>query len=331
MTRWAARCRWLGILPAALLLIAFSSLQAADSELPADAAAGKLGSQKPPKFDSEILELFATDARTKIGPGQPGGAIPKAAVPGAAGAAAGEGAAAVAAGGLSWSKLISPDSLEAEVKAQVPLTAEASKTPTGFKGNGREKAQTEFTELAMLFGVIAQYDGDVRWKKDAAGLEKAYSQAGFNCKTSSDAAYKEAQRRSQDLAELVRGGTVEVPKGDASLPWNELLNRPALMRRMEQSRTDGKITKWLSSKTEFKKYKDGLTREAQVLAVIAEVIKAKGFDDGGDESYQKYAAALQQHCLELTEAIQSGNQDKAQSAFAQVNKACDTCHGDFRG
>jgi hypothetical protein len=315
---------------AGLAIVAAPWVRAAGAPLPLEAPAGKRGVQPPPKFDAEALQLFATDARTKLGPGQPGGGVR--AKPAAAPGAAPEGESAASelfAGGFTWSKLISPDSLEAEVKGQVPVAAEAVKTINGFKGKGREIAQTSFTVLTVLFGVIAQYDGDVRWKKDAAGLEKAFSQAGFNCKTSSDAAFKGSQKCSQDLAELVRGGTLDLPKGDASLPWNDLVNRPALMRRMEEARA-GNVGKWLSNKGEFKKNKDNLLREAQLLAVISEVIKGKGFESGDDEAYQKYAVALQSQCLVLIEAIHTDQQDKAQSTFAQVSKACDTCHGDFK-
>jgi cytochrome c556 len=293
-------------------------------------AAGKPVVLKPPTFDQATTELFATDARTKIGPGEPGARRPAGAAPGAP--TEGDGEGAMAGGGFAWSKLIAPENLEAEVKAMVPITAEAVKTINIFKGNGREKAQTAFNELTMLFGVIAQYDGEVRWKKEAAGLEKAYAQVTANCKTSSDAAYKEAQLRSTALAELVRGGTVEVPKGgDASLAWNEVLNRPALMRRMEEMRSPGStVTKGISNKGDFKKNKDALLREVQLLATISEVIKAKGFDSADDEGYQGYAKTFQEQCGALLEAIKADSQDKAQSAFAQINKACDTCHGDFR-
>jgi hypothetical protein len=305
-------------------------VRAAGSQPPAEAKAGKQGVQPAPKFDAEVLQLFATDARTKLGPGEPGGVRAPAAATAGAAAPAAAGNNDLFEGGFTWSKLISPDSLEAEVKGQVPVTAEAVKTMTGFKGKGREQAQTSFTVLAMLFGVIAQFDGDVRWKKDAAGLEKSFSQAGFNCKTSSDAAYKGSQKCSQDLSELVRGGTVDLPKGDASVPWSDLLNRPALMRRMEEARVGGNVSKWLSTKGEFKKNKDALLREAQMLAVISEVIKSKGFESGDDDAYQKYATALQAQCLVMIEAIHTDQQDKAQSTFAQISKACDACHGDFK-
>lgn len=296
---------------------------------PAVWAAVKREMLPPPKFDKETVSLFTDDARTKLGPGGPGTVRPA----GGTGAPAGGGAAApeaVAVGDMKWSQLISGENLEAEVKSLQPVISEATKTINNFKGNGREKAQTGFTELATLFGVISQFDGDVRWKKDALGLEKAFAQAGFNCKTSSDAAYKEAQKRTQELADMIRGGTIDLPKAEPGTPWPEVANRPALMRRMEEARQGGKVGKWISNKSEFKKNKDALMREAQVLAMISQVIKDKGFESADDDTYQKFAAEFQSECLQLVDAIKADDPEKAQSVFAKVGKACDTCHGDFR-
>jgi hypothetical protein len=183
--------------------------------------------------------------------------------------------------------------------------------------------------LAALFAAIAQYDGDVRWKKDALGLRNKFSQVSLNCKTSSDAAYKEAKVRAEDLAELLRGGTVDLPKGEASDELGKLISRPPLMKRMEESRTEY-LGKWTSDKGAFSKNKDALLREAQFLALLAQIIQDPTFDSGDDATYVGYAAALQKQCLELVEAIKTDNQAGAQSCVAQISKACDTCHGEYR-
>jgi hypothetical protein len=283
----------------------------------------------PPKFDADVLDKFADDARSKIGPGAPGGT--RAVGPQTtAGAAPADGGQVSAAAG-SWAKLITPENLESEIKGQIPVLTAAVKTNAEFKSNGRKKAQTAYTELAALFGVVARYDGEVRWKKDALGLEKVFSQAGFNCKTSSDATYKEAQRRSVDLGELVRGGTIELPKVDGETAWSEAVNRPSLMIRMEEARDgENRLGKGTSNKTEFKKNRDALLREAQVLAMISEIIKDPAFESADDASYQGYVVKLQSVMLDMCEAIKGDNQEKAQTLFAEMNKACDSCHGDFK-
>jgi hypothetical protein len=292
------------------------------------------GTVDPPKFDRDIVELFSGDALQLLGPGSPGGALvaPAAAAtvngPGAAAPAPGA-AAPAASGGGSWSSLISADNLEAEVKAQIPLVNAAVKSMTEFKGNGREKAQVAYSVLASLFAVIAQYDGDVRWKNDALGLRNKFSQVSLNCKTSSDATFKEAKARAEDLAELIRGGTVDLPKGEGSDELGKLISRPPLMKRMEEARTEY-LGKWTADRGAFAKNKDALLREAQLLAMLAGIIKDPTFDSGDDATYVGYAAALQAQCLELVEAIKTDNQTGAQSAVARINKACDTCHGEYR-
>ena len=290
----------------------------------------------PPKFEPAKVALFESDLRTKIGPGLPGGVTPPASGggggntaspgddPGAGGGGGGGG------GSLAWSKLITPENLEAEIKALQKPAGESTKTMNVFKGNGRVLAQNTFAELAVLFGVIAQYDGDVRWKKESLGLTKIYAQATNNCKTSSDAAYKGAQLCTQQLAELIRGTPPEMPKADAPNSWKDVTDRPSLMRRIEELRTGPNVPKWISGKNDFKKNKDALLREAQIMLMISEVIKDKNFESGDDDSYQKYAKAFSEQCVAFVEAIKSDNQDKAQGLMAGVSKSCDTCHGDFR-
>ncbi|HEX3870665.1 MAG TPA: hypothetical protein VHV77_09525 [Pirellulales bacterium] len=289
------------------------------------------GTVPAPTFDRDTVDLFRGDALKLLGPGKPGGAmaLPTTAAPGAPAMGVPAGEPVAANGSQAWSKIISADNLEALVKAEAPIVADAVKTMPNFKGNGREKAQIAYSELAALFAVIANYDGDVRWKKDAIGLRNKFSQVSLNCKTSSDAAYKEAKARSDDLAELLRGGTVDLPKGDSTDELGKLISRPPLMKLMDEA-CKAHISPWTNDKGAFNKNKETLTREAQLMAMLAEVIKDPSFDSGDDPTYVAYAAELQKQCLELVEAIKSDNQSGAQSAVSRINKSCDTCHGEYR-
>ncbi|OYV85156.1 MAG: hypothetical protein B7Z73_14130, partial [Planctomycetia bacterium 21-64-5] len=184
----------------------------------------------PPKFTPEVTATFFDDARQKLGPGQPGGVI-AAATP-KPGGASDEGDAIAATGDAAWSKLIAASTLEDEVKAQKDSLAEVTKTPSVFKGGGNNVARVHYTELAMLFGVISQFDGEVRWKKDALGLREIFRRAGGNCKVGTDNSYKEAHQRSDDLAQLITGGKIELPKPDPDTKWSDVANRAPLMTRM---------------------------------------------------------------------------------------------------
>src|SRR5437868_8116570 len=105
-------------------------------------------------------------------------------------------------------------------------------------GNGHDDARMGFTMLASLFGVAAQYDGDVKWKKDARALRNKYSQVGLNCKTASDPSWNEAKLRGEELNALLSGGGVELPKKDLPDEWGKLVSRSVLMKRMEDARAN---------------------------------------------------------------------------------------------
>ena len=109
-----------------------------------------------------------------------------------------------------------------------------------------------------------------------------------------------------------------------------MVNRSALMRRMEEARAGGKVTKWLSSKSDFKKNKDAPAARGPVAGRDFRSHQGQGLRERRRRIYQKYAAELQKQCLVLTEAVKGDDQDKAQSTFAQISKACDSCHGEFR-
>ncbi|MBS0210528.1 MAG: hypothetical protein JSS27_16410 [Planctomycetes bacterium] len=299
----------------------------------ADAVKTVTGTAPKPTFDKESRELFGGDPLKLLGPGDPGGRIMAAtsagAAPGAPAAPTGGGETAAPAGSSAWSKIITADTIEAEIKGQVPQIADAIKTNPNFKGNGRDKAQISFTMLAALFNVIAQYDGDVKWKKDAIGLRNKYAQVAKNCKTSSDATYKEAKARADDLNELLRGSSVDLPKEEAPDDWVQIAGRPVLMKRLEEARTN-KFGPWTSDKGAFGKNKDALMREAQVVTMIAQVIKDKTYDSAEDTEYVGFASDLEKQCLELLDAVKGDNQSAAQSAVSRISKSCDTCHGSYR-
>lgn len=285
---------------------------------------------RPPQFKDDEVSTFFDDALKQLGPGRPGAAAVAAAIPQKAGAAS-EGSDGAATSDAAWSKLISASTIEDEIKAQAGPLAEVTKTPSVFKGGGNQPARMHFTEVAMLFGVIAQYDGDVRWKKDALGLRDIYKRAGGNCKVGADNSYKEAKQRSDDLGQLISGGKIDLPKPDPDAKWADIANRPPLMARMGKEGYDPKIKAWTSDKGEFSKNRNALLEEAQIVAVIAHLIQDPSYEYGDDETYVEYAKELEKAALEIVEAVKGDSLQRAQAAAGQLNKACGTCHEGYRG
>jgi hypothetical protein len=229
-----------------------------------------------------------------------------------------------------WSSLISASTIEDEVKAQTSPLAKATKTPIAFKGGGNHPARMHFTELAMLFGIIDQYDGEVRWKKDAGGLREIFRRAGVNCKVVTDNSFKAAHQRSDDLAQLISGAKIELPIAVPDAKWAEIANRPPLMTRMGREGYSARIQVWTSDTREFSKNRNALLREAQIVAAIARVIQDPSYEFADDDTYLGYAQDLETQALQIVEAVKDDSRVSAQSAAGQVNKACTACHVNYR-
>jgi hypothetical protein len=284
---------------------------------------------KPPAWPQGVREVFFDDAREKLVGPRPEFAKSAVAVASSSAGAGPSGAAAAAADGSGWSRLISRESIEDEIKSlQKQLSADVT-TASQFKGGGYKAARKELTELALMFALIAEYDGEVRWKDQAAGVRDLIARAGHNCKVGTDASYKEAKLRKDDLEQLVQGNNVKAPEADAAANWEKVADRQPLMQRLEQAQQQG-IGVWTSNAGEFSKHADSLLHEAELIAAIAEVIQKTGFEFADDETYLGFAKQMRDQALEVISAVKGKNYDAARTASGQIDKACSSCHEGFR-
>jgi len=286
----------------------------------------------PPQgtWDRVTAETFLPDAFATLQGTRPAfGAGPRRAVDPAA---TGGSAEPTSAGGFAWSALVSEDTLTDEVKDAKAGLAAACAKPTDFKGGGFEEARVRFSALALAFGVIAAYDQDVRWKKDAAVARDLFARAGFNCKVGTDQSLSESKARAADLVALLEGNGLpsrserDPDSGDPI--WSQVAARPALMKRLE--RADAVVGAAVASRTEFTRAAAQLLHEVEMAAAIAEVIQRKDYEYHDDETYRGYAAAMREAALKARAAAAKDDYDGVRAAAGDLKKSCDACHGDYR-
>jgi hypothetical protein len=312
----------LRLVPGLVLVCGFTAL-----------AADATKKSPPPKFDAaEVDKLFAKDARTLlIGsppvPGVPGGNV---AGPGGAqpmNTPGGTTAPAVAASnGSGWAALVSADTLESEIKAQPAEIDKAMKSPTQQKS-----ARMVLSYVAALYGVIFKYDGDVRWKSDSQALRDTFAKAGNNLKAWTDTQKKQVAKVQTDLRDLIQGNTPALSTAfDAEAPWSEMVDRTPVMHRFEIGMAAEKLAGWTKDADAVKKNKEAVVREAEVMAMLARIIQDTSYDLSDDESYLGFAKKLEEQSVLAAKAAKDGDGAAASSAVAQMQKACDDCHGSFR-
>ena len=290
----------------------------------------------PPRFSKQEKETFSKDAREKLvgerpalGPGV-AKKKPQIAAGGGSPSNTSNSETASGSAGFSWSKLITPEALEDEIKAHKALVDESVGTPGPFKGGSNREARTQFSTLAVIFAIIAEYDGRVRWQDDAPAIRELFAQAGFSCKVGTDQSYQQSKLRKQDLSDLIGGGTLaDLKEADKVAQWDKVSNRPPLMKRMEVS-FDKRLKPWLSSKDSFQENNEKILHEAQILAAISEVIQREGFEYWDDETYLEYAKAMRDAALGIVDGVKNNNYDTANSSAGVITKACSECHEGYR-
>jgi hypothetical protein len=289
----------------------------------------------PPKWDQRTLDKFFADARATLEGDRPnfnsGVATSKAPSPDSpSSSGTPDSTPAGPTGEFAWSKLISPESLQDEIKSYQNLVKDDVKSPSAFKGEGFKRARRNFSMLAIAFAVIAEYDGDVRWKNQALAARDIFAKTGVNCKVATDQSFSDTKARADDLMALIRGDTLPAPGNlETKTQWAKVANRPPLMNRLELAQQN-RIAVWTANPGDFSKNLDAIYREAQIVAVLAEVIQREGFDFADDNSYKGFARDLEKHALDIAEAAKAKNFDQARLAAGELAKACSNCHGSFR-
>jgi hypothetical protein len=295
---------------------------------PAKDTAQKQKRARPPKWSPDVLDAFFPDARTKLVGSRPD-YEKSSAVATTPPSSAAPGAPTATPSATGWSKLIDAETIETEIKRLSQELAKTVTAPAQFKGGGFKDCRRQFSTIAALFAVAAEYDGDVRWKEAAPTIRDAFAKAGHNCKVGTDQSFQEATQRKQNLADLVAGNRPKPSTAETKADWAQVADRPPLMQRLNITQQD-RLQKWLASKQEFAGHREEIKHEAQLAATLAHIITQQGFEFWDDDTYAGYAHDLESAQTELAAAADQVNYDQARQALARATKSCANCHEGYR-
>lgn len=233
-------------------------------------------------------------------------------------------------GKYAWSKVIKAEQLEQEVKRLNGIIDSTVTTPRKFASGAYRDARLHFSMLAVLFGIISEYDGDVRWQENAPIARDLFAKMADNATAGSQAVYNQAKLRKEDLLEIINGGKLSVPgEFDPETHWDDVIDRSPLMERVEIGLGD-RIKPWTASVGDFKENRESLLLEAAMFAAIAEVLTREGLPDADQEGYVELAREMRDAALQIVTAIETDDYDLALSAGSLVAESCQNCHDNWR-
>jgi len=278
------------------------------------------------RFDRLVSGSFFEDAFAELEGPRPDFAMRKKTEPPPNGGGKG---VSDAGSGFRWSAMVSGGTLTDEIKDRKADITAAIASPATFKGGGYNDCRDALSSIALAFAVIADYDGDVRWKDEAATARDLFARTGFNCKVGTDQSFNEARVREGMLDAMIQGSRLdEKSEREEDFLWNQVAGRPPLMARLEKARKT--LAAATSSKSEFQKLSEVVLHEAEIVAAIGHVIQQEDFEYWDDETYCEYSEMMRQAAVDAREATLQNDYDAVSTAVGSLRKSCDTCHGDYR-
>lgn len=236
---------------------------------------------------------------------------------------------AIHSAGFAWSKLIANDVIEDEIKSAEQALRRDVTTPVEFK-SGYAKARQSFSMLSLMFGIIREYDSeDIRWKKYAPSAQATFARTAGTSQVGTEQAFQSAKRNTENLTELIRGGTFETSdQPPEELQWPQVVNRNPMMVRL-QAAID-KLKPATANKTEFENNIDQVYHEASIVAAIGQSLIRKNMDEADKESYVAFAKSMSTAATELVAAAKNQNYDRGSKAVNLIEQSCSNCHSEWR-
>ena len=232
--------------------------------------------------------------------------------------------------GSGWSAIISSQTIEDEVKQLKGLIDQEVTTPSDYAGKGYKVARRDFSVLAMLFGIAGEYDGDVRWKKDAPAARDVFARTAANSKVGTSQVFQEAKLRKAELQDLVGGSSPYQGKdAEAKAVWGSVCGRTPLMQHLDRI-YEPQLKPLLADKGQFTANIDKVVHDAEMIAAIGAVLAKEGMEDADADEYKAFCIKLQKAGKEIVEACKVKNFDAASSAGTAIGKTCTECHESYR-
>ena len=236
------------------------------------------------------------------------------------------GNSAVASG---WEKLVSAEDLQSELKNLSISLSQVVSSPGKFKSGGNREVRQIASMIAVMFGVIAEYKGEVKWKGFAKEARDAFAQCAQSSSTTSTQAFQQAKNRKEDLQQILGGGPFEAPiKANPDFEWSSVADVSELMKRLKTSYRE-KIKPWVSSEADYRKNNRDLMREAAIVAVIAEVLKKESMENADNDDYVEFSNSLRDGALMILNSKTTMDQSMATKGAGMMDQSCQACHGEY--
>lgn len=234
-----------------------------------------------------------------------------------------------------WSKVISRKTvyLETAAATQDLMQSFANKEP--LRRGGYKIVRRRATELAMLLGIVAQYDkeGAFRWSRDEAAMGRDNWATLAREKEMQGGGLLELLKAMSDIQEkLKQPGDLDNDahkSNDVVTDWAKVCDRVPLMETLNELYIE-ELTPRTSDQKEFAVANERVKQHAEIMAAIATVLYQPSMPESDDKDYRDFAKSLMEHSRRLAAAGEQGDFTEAKHHMRMISNACSQCHEMYR-
>jgi hypothetical protein len=223
-----------------------------------------------------------------------------------------------------WAGVLDGPLLIDEIKAIDARCQKHTRSARSFAGESRDEARRGFLVAAVLFGILDEWQGDIRFKKQSIAASRRLFDAAFAIADPSTDALDLAKRASADLTDLVRGNPAPPPDTDRP-KWRQLVKRDDVMWRLDAA-VEESISRHLDSQQALKVHRDDLAREANLVIALLMALRQEGVEDADRADYVDYCRSAQQEAMTLRSAIGELDLTSSKRALQKLRQSCESCH-----
>lgn len=226
-----------------------------------------------------------------------------------------------------WKQLITGPTIEDLIKEAKARVDGVITTPAKFAGGGYSEARREFTLLASLMAIIAQYPEEIRWKSSAPYARTVFARMAANCKVGTQQVFNEAKLRQQDLQDLLKGSKLTGTAEETS--WADTADRGPAMQLLEWALREN-LAPNTNSEDNFNNNMEEVVKYAELVAAYGQILQLEGMTDADDETYVQYASAMGAAAKDVLKAVKSKDAELARTAVGRIDQSCNKCHESYR-
>ncbi len=237
-----------------------------------------------------------------------------------------------AAAAVSWSTLISAESINDEVRF---LRNEMQSRLTNMGAYKRSTLEIPVfgSSIAFFAEIAARHDGEISWKENAKYIRvlgTRISEVSSSAQGQTRNSYDEVNNAFLTINEILNNNTpAELPEVEDEAPdFADFADMTYLMKRVERGQ------QWMQTNTGsesgFNDKAATAIRETAVLAAMSEAFKAEGYGYNEDEEFTGYLDILRDAGTGMKKAVEEKDFSKYDELRSQAGQQCTQCHSVYK-